>query len=221
MLVSRGGTKIVLTVGIFIGLGAMIPHGHGATIAVDVRAKVDRCLNTSTNNAISQNDRVSASAPHRVQYPSHTLMKGIVDWLSNRFGLPAIHDYPRIEIAAARRLAAIRHGKPISNRQKPGIRPVIASAEREDVVVLYDRFSKTIFLTDEWTGSSPSDVSVLVHEMVHHLQTIGRISYVCAAAQEKLAYQAQDLWLRQFGQDLQSAFGVDKLTILVRSTCSH
>jgi hypothetical protein len=55
--------------------------------------------------------------------------------------------------------------------------------------------------------------------MVHHLQNIGGLHYECLQAREKLAYQSQDEWLKQFGQDLQGVFEVDKLTILVRSSC--
>jgi hypothetical protein len=55
--------------------------------------------------------------------------------------------------------------------------------------------------------------------MVHHLQNIGGLHYECPQAREKLAYRSQDEWLKQFGQDLQGIFEVDKLTILVRSSC--
>jgi hypothetical protein len=55
--------------------------------------------------------------------------------------------------------------------------------------------------------------------MVHHLQNIGGLHYECTQAHEKLAYLSQDEWLKQFGQDLQGVFEVDKLTILVRSSC--
>lgn len=154
--------------------------------------------------------------------PSQALMKEIVDWLSSHFDLPAIHEYPRIEFASAAHLTMIRQ-KEISpwNPRKNGIEePVVAVAQSHDIVALYEGSVKTIFLVDDWAGATPADISVLVHEMVHHLQNVGRLVYECSPAREKLAYQAQDLWLKRFGQDLESTFGVDKLTILVRSACS-
>jgi hypothetical protein len=60
-----------------------------------------------------------------------------------------------------------------------------------------------------------------VHEMVHHLQNVGGLKYPCPDAREKPAYLAQDRWLRRFGLDLETAFGIDLFTVLVRSACFH
>jgi hypothetical protein len=65
------------------------------------------------------------------------------------------------------------------------------------------------------------ELSVLVHEMVHHLQNAGGLKYACAQAREKTAYQAQDKWLRQFGRNLTVAFALDPMTVLVRTNCMY
>ncbi|HUG61279.1 MAG TPA: DUF6647 family protein, partial [Methylomirabilota bacterium] len=70
-----------------------------------------------------------------------------------------------------------------------------------------------------WTGTSPAEVSVLVHELVHHLQNVGGVAYDCPEAREKPAYQAQARWLELFGGSLEEAFQVDPMTILVRTNC--
>jgi Mlc titration factor MtfA (ptsG expression regulator) len=62
-------------------------------------------------------------------------------------------------------------------------------------------------------------VSVLVHEMVHHLQNMAGTTYGCPAAREKLAYAAQQKWLAQAGQDFFEAFETDPMTLLVRTSC--
>ena len=69
------------------------------------------------------------------------------------------------------------------------------------------------------SGKAAADLSVLVHEMVHHLQNIGGIRYECPAAREQLAYLAQDKWLGLFGQDLEHAFEIDKFTLKVSTSC--
>ena len=54
-------------------------------------------------------------------------------------------------------------------------------------------------------------MSVLVHEMVHHIESQGNLKYKCPQALEKLAYAAQARWLAGFGLTLESEFAVDPL----------
>lgn len=60
---------------------------------------------------------------------------------------------------------------------------------------LYDAEEQTIYLTQPWSASNPRDVSVLLHELVHHRQA-GQHWY-CAQAQEWRAYQIQAQWLAE------------------------
>ena len=97
--------------------------------------------------------------------------------------------------------------------------PVGRAIAASGVVALYDHARRTIFLPDDWTGSRPADQSVLVHEMVHHLQNAMRLRFECPAAREKLAYKAQDRWLGRFGTDLETEFKLDPFSILMASAC--
>jgi hypothetical protein len=90
----------------------------------------------------------------------------------------------------------------------------------QDIVALYDDRVRTIYLSSYWDGRAPEDISALVHEMVHHLQNLAGLSYACPAEREKLAYQAQSRFLSLFGQSLESQFGIDPMTLLVRTTCA-
>ena len=58
------------------------------------------------------------------------------------------------------------------------------AAQAREVVAVYHDATRTIFLSDAWTGASPADLSVLVHEMVHHLQNLAGLRYECPAARE-------------------------------------
>jgi hypothetical protein len=161
--------------------------------------------------------------PIDARRPSPALMNEIISWLSSNFDLPAIYDYPHIEFASAARLALISY-KGLLGRSVRDISleyPEAVATQPQDIVALYHDASKTIFLTDNWTGTTPVDISVLVHEMVHHLQNLGNLVHECPPAREKLAYRAQEAWLKKFGQDLKGAFEVDMLTILVRSVCTY
>ena len=89
------------------------------------------------------------------------------------------------------------------------------------VLALYDNTSKTIFLPDDWIGTSPVDQSVLVHDMVHHIQNLAGLKFECPMAREKSAYLAQDKWLGRSGMSLEREFDVDMFTVLISSACVY
>ena len=96
---------------------------------------------------------------------------------------------------------------------------VSASEISSDIVALYSNESKTIYLMDGWTGKTPAELSILVHEMVHHLQNVGQLKFACPEEREELAYKAQDSWLHLFGRDLERDFQMDPLSVFVKSKC--
>src|SRR3546814_1690498 len=73
---------------------------------------------------------------------------------------------------------------------------------------MYDEPSRTIYLPEGWAADSPIDVSMLVHELVHHLQHAGGLEYDCPEAQDRHAYQAQERWLNLFDTSLSDEFGI-------------
>lgn len=88
-----------------------------------------------------------------------------------------------------------------------------------DIVAVYDDLKRTIYLPEAWTGVTPAEQSLLVHEMVHHMQNVGNLKYECPDAREKLAFSAQEQWLQLFDQTLAGEFGLDPFTLLVRTSC--
>jgi hypothetical protein len=146
----------------------------------------------------------------------------IVTWLSINAGLPAIYEHPRVEFVSAAKMAEVRYSRLASNRPDR----VAAEAGRlapaevgHDVHAVYDDLSRTIYLPEGWTGTTPAEISVLVHEMVHHLQNVGKLKYDCVEAREKPAYRAQARWLELFGKTLTDEFKLDPMTVLVRTNC--
>jgi hypothetical protein len=117
-----------------------------------------------------------------------------------------IYDHPRIEFANPKKLAALRFGA-----------QGLHSEDR--IVAVYVDSQRTIFLPENWSSRTPAEQSVLVHEMVHHLQNLDKRIYNCAAEREKLAYDAQEKWLNQFGRSLESEFQIDPFTRLVATRC--
>jgi hypothetical protein len=156
--------------------------------------------------------------------PTAALMRLIMNWLSNNFELPATDDPPRIEFVPSARMEVLRYRGLASDRQTRA--PIeqndtVPYEEGREVVAIYDDARKTIYLPLGWTGTTPTEVSLLLHEMVHHLQNIGRMKFECPEAREKLAYAAQENWLEMFGLNLESALEIDPFTVLVRGTCKY
>ena len=155
---------------------------------------------------------------------TESLLDEIVIWLSSNFDLPAIKDRPTIAFVSRTKLAAMRvEDQAFSQRRgraSDSEGPVVPT-DRRTVVALYDNNLKTIFLADDWTGTSQADQSVLVHEVVHHLQNLGRLKFECPMAREKLAYLAQDQWLGRSGMSLEKEFEVDMFTVLISSSCMY
>jgi hypothetical protein len=68
-------------------------------------------------------------------------------------------------------------------------------------------------------GRTPAELSILVHEMVHHLQNEAGLKYECPQAKEKLAYEAQGKWLDLFGLNLEKEFEIDPLALILTTQC--
>jgi hypothetical protein len=153
---------------------------------------------------------VSAAAdaprqPPAAMVPVDALAAALAAWIGAEFALDAPPRLPRIAFAAPERLDALYRAG--------------GAHGFGGVAALYDQRRETILLPFGWEGSNPAEVSVLVHEMMHHLQhTSGRV-FACAAEREAQAYDAQARWLERFGEDLKKAFAIDPLFLILLRAC--
>jgi hypothetical protein len=204
---------------VFISYAALgLSHAEQVTLAAPSRV---------VKQATQQKVRIPATdyevafgvreAPRGTQ-PPQALLKAIVTWLSINFDLPRNYSYPAIRFESLPKIATFHHTGLLSDRPKD---IAAVPAGQREVVAGYDPLTKTIFLSEGWTGSTPAELSILVHEMVHHLQNVGRLRYECAQASEELAYTAQDKWLGLFGRDLATDFEVDGFTLVVSTRCIY
>ncbi len=134
------------------------------------------------------------------------LLDAIVTWLSANFELPADYDHPRVLLVTGDHVSSIRYKS-------------VPPSRRREVLALYDDQTETILLINSWRGRSPADLSILVHEMVHHLQNRAGLSFACSAAREELAYAAQERWLGLFGKTLLQEFEIDAVTLTLSTSC--
>ena len=134
------------------------------------------------------------------------LMSVIMLWLSLTFDLPVASEYPHVRFVEPPQITALHSG--------------VLAAREHTIIGIYDSRSRTIFLRDDWDSRNVADVSVLVHELVHYLEDRVSLRHECAGGREALAYDAQQRWLKTFGKDLQSTFGLDAFTLKLRTACS-
>jgi hypothetical protein len=144
-----------------------------------------------------------------------TLLTVIVLWLSASFGLPAIEEHPRIALVPPAQIAALRY------KGFAGMQPQAGTPGAREVVAVHDDRTRTIYLRDDWTGRTPAEMSVLVHEMVHHLQNVGQLKFDCPQEREQIAYRAQTRWLELYDTDLNTEFDLDPFTLLVSTRCIY
>ena len=86
----------------------------------------------------------------------------------------------------------------INRAQAARLQTTAQTAKLETTRGLYDPEAGTIYLVRPWDRRKPYDVSVLLHELIHHRQTKTGHWY-CPGAQEQDAYKLQDAWLAQLG----------------------
>lgn len=147
------------------------------------------------------------------------LLTVLVTWLSINFGLPANYDHPRVEKVTPARMVALRYRGLASDRSPIGAVEAGRPEFGQDVYALYDDSRRVIYLPEGWTGTTPAEVSVLVHELVHHLQNAAGMKFNCPQEREKDAYRAQRAWLALFDRALEQEFEIDPLTVIVRTNC--
>jgi hypothetical protein len=163
-------------------------------------------------------DRCNAPEPPDGRVTAEQLDE-IMQWIAKRFGLPGSAERPAIVFERPADLTRMRNGGFVTHPTTQNAPNAEHRSGRGEVLALYNDARRIIHLSEDWSGASDSDMSVLVHEMVHHLQNLAGLKYYCASEREKIAYQAQSAWLRQFDKSLDSEFGLDPLTLLVRSSC--
>lgn len=85
---------------------------------------------------------------------------------------------------------------------------------------IYIKRHRVIYLLDSWSPKRLDDLSILVHELVHHLQFLNKVSVSCSAELNIKAYALQFKWLRKQGiKNPKQYLGIDDFTIWSISRC--
>ena len=163
------------------------------------------------------------ASPAADKRPDRAALDKVAHWVSENAGLPYSEEMPRIEFVSPAQLYRLRYKAMLPQQSRSQIiggehSTPIPPPQRE-VVAVYEDATGTIYLADGWTGESAVEQSVLVHEMVHHLQSRAGMKFDCGGAREKPAYLAQAKWLEEHGLNLEDELQVDMFTIVAMSAC--
>jgi len=176
----------------------MRTSGHVALIALllainPISSPVLRAEQPSERTTISGN--ISAN-----------LVRGYIKWIVDQTGWPTA-DVPPIKTVSSNELSKLLLG-PSSE-----LAPVQPGA-------LYSKKEHLIFLADTWRKDNTIDQSILVHELVHHLQMENHIEFECWGRYEAQAYDLQIRWLRSQGaEDPYKLLGVTRVAIDSLAEC--
>lgn len=143
--------------------------------------------------------------------PGGQLLEALAIWVGAKLGQPVPTSLPRLVFRPSGQVAGLRLKQYASE--------IIQRQGRPDILSIYDSRDKIIYLSDSWSGATAADLSVLVHELVHHFQEVHQTKFECDAAREAKAFELQEKWLRLFGETLEEAFQIDPFTLLVRTSC--
>ncbi|MFY9839616.1 MAG: DUF6647 family protein [Xanthobacteraceae bacterium] len=117
---------------------------------------------------------------------SSEAVRGYINWISQRTGWLAA-GVPPIKITSVARLRELS--------------ALPSDAEWIRPAAFYSKSEHLIYLTDSWNKDDLVDQSILVHELVHHLEIEDHIQFACWGRYEAQAYELQVQWLRTQGVD--------------------
>lgn len=182
---------------LFSSIFTMIAHGDGAK-------------STLYGPGLSQAAAGSNSPSGRTRDRRDKLLEILATWLASELRLPSLERQPQFAFLSRAEMNALRY------RAADGL-PEHAG----NVVALYSDKTETVFLSDDWSGSTGGELSVLVHELTHHVQNVSNMKFRCPEEREKLAYEAQDRWLALLQSDLEEEFQIDAFTLLIQTNCLY
>lgn len=145
-------------------------------------------------------------------------LRSAADWISNIFALPDMQTLPAIRRIPSEKLALLSGTSTASDRLPDTA--VMHQRSAHEIVAHYNYATKTIYLPVTWSGSTPAEMSILIHLMAHHFQNVGERKYFdCAEEQKAMPYEAQERWLGLYGSSLREDFRIDQAELMLITQC--
>ena len=137
------------------------------------------------------------------------LMYALMAWASAQTGIAPADTLPSVIYAAPEEMIEMQYPDSDGGAAASGFR----------VVALYHPDNAEIYLPIGFDAADPVDVSVLLHELVHHMQYEAEVSYACRGEMERVAYETQGEYLSTVGIDLLEAMEMNGLFLHLVTSC--
>jgi len=135
-----------------------------------------------------------------------TLILALMTWASTQTGLPVPDTVPIVKHVSAEQMW---------HMARPGTEYDADGAQQ--YLGLYA--NGVMWLRDDWSTDNVRDVSILLHESVHHMQAEAGTEYRCRGESERVAHEVQFAWLEAAGLDPFETIGINKLYYVMVTTC--
>ena len=205
------GTRLVL-----LALLLGIPFCAQARMQCDNQAGVNQIRPSTTNNfaiehyrfdvvpcAEEKQDRSNIDNEARIKKAGEEATS-FITWIAAKTGWTISKAPPVHFISSDELVNTFTGGKPTTSR----------------VEALYSDENHSIYLPDGWRADDLRDRSILLHELVHHLQYLNRVEATCASEHELQAVKLQVTWLREQGaEDPLGLLGINDLFIRMLGQC--
>jgi hypothetical protein len=90
------------------------------------------------------------------------------------------------------------------------------------VEALYSEQDRTVYLHDGWRADDLRDRSMLLHELVHHLQYLNHVKVTCESEYEFQAFKLQAKWLSEQGLEYPlDLMDIDPFVLLMLGHCDE
>ena len=147
------------------------------------------------------------------------IITALMLWISNQTGWP-IPDHPNITyIQNGKEFFLLSH----DCDKKPDQKICIGyDGDESNILALYNHLTKTIYLNKEFWWASVRDQSILLHELVHHMQYSRDSEFYrkqCKGDIEKEAYDLQEIWLKERGRTLYDTIELGPLFRYILTRC--
>ena len=152
-------------------------------------------------------------------------------WISNQTGY-SIPEHPSIEYLTKHEMRAYAYG--CNDKSIPeGNEDICAAREYWDLdewsgikspIALYNHEKKLILLDKNFNIETIHDQSVILHELVHHLQSYNGKDFEkkCRGNLEKEAYDLHNKWLKEkYNTNIYDVIGINELFIILITNCSN
>jgi hypothetical protein len=133
---------------------------------------------------------------------------GLMVWISGATGMPVPDQPPEIVRVSPKRMASLSSS---AHTADPEV--------ENGYLALYHADSRTVLLRHDWDRGDLRDRSILVHELVHHVQAEAGRAYACHGQREAHAYSVQAEWLEDRGADLFEVMNMNGLFLYAITRC--